>query len=160
MVKDPILMQLTKKLLYCCDTHFKIIIRNKTNNILLWHTRFLGIPIISRVSKTFPPHCRTIYPKDVYHHLFEMLPMQSEVKVKSLSPIWLFANPPDCSPPGISVFGILQARILEWVAISFSRGYSQPRNRTQVSHIAGKCFKLWATREALPMQFNIEYKPS
>ena len=42
-------------------------------------------------------------------------------------------NPVDCSPPGSSVHGILQARILEWVAILFSRGFSQPRNRTLVS---------------------------
>ena len=45
------------------------------------------------------------------------------------------------------VHGILQARILEWVAIPFSRGSSQPRNRTQVSHIAGGFFTSWATRE-------------
>ena len=57
-------------------------------------------------------------------------------------------NPVDCSPPGSSVHGILQARILEWVAISFSRGSSQPRDQTQVSHIAGRRFNLWATREA------------
>ena len=43
----------------------------------------------------------------------------------------------DCSPPGSSVHGILQARILEWVAIPFSRGSSQPRDWTQVSRIAG-----------------------
>ena len=49
-------------------------------------------------------------------------------------------DPMDCSPPGSSVHGILQARILEWVAISFSRGSSQPRNQTQVSCIAGKFF--------------------
>ena len=54
----------------------------------------------------------------------------------------------DCSPPGSSVHGILQARILEWVAISFSRGSSQPRDWTQVSYIAGRRFNLWATREA------------
>ena len=47
-------------------------------------------------------------------------------------------NPTDCSPPGSSVHGILQARILEWVAIPFSRGSSWPRDRTQVSHIAGR----------------------
>ena len=44
----------------------------------------------------------------------------------------------DCSPPDSSIHGILQARILEWVAISFSRGSSRPRDRTQVSHIAGR----------------------
>ena len=43
---------------------------------------------------------------------------------------------------------ILQARILEWVAFPFSRGSSQPRDQTQVSHIAGRIFTVWATREA------------
>ena len=42
---------------------------------------------------------------------------------------------------------ILQARILEWVAFSFSRGFSQTRDQTQVSHIAGGFFTSWATRE-------------
>ena len=49
-------------------------------------------------------------------------------------------NPMDCSPPGSSVHGVLQARILEWVAIPFSRGSSQPRDRTQVSCTAGRFF--------------------
>ena len=53
----------------------------------------------------------------------------------------------DCSPPGSLVHGIFQAWILERVAISFSRGSSQPRDRTQVSRIVGRCFTLWATRE-------------
>ena len=56
-------------------------------------------------------------------------------------------DPVDCSPPGSSIHGILQARILEWVAISFSRGSSRPRDGTQVSHIAGRSFNLWATRK-------------
>ena len=47
-----------------------------------------------------------------------------------------------------AVHGILQARILEWVAIPFSRGSSQPRDQTQVSRTAGKFFTSWATREA------------
>ena len=47
-----------------------------------------------------------------------------------------------------TVHGILQARILEWVAIPFSRVSYQPRDRTQVSHIAGRFFNNWATREA------------
>ena len=50
-------------------------------------------------------------------------------------------EPIDCSPPGSSVHGILQAWILEWVAISFSRGSSQHRDRLQVACIAGRCFK-------------------
>ena len=56
-------------------------------------------------------------------------------------------NPMDCSSPGSSVLGILQARILEWVAIPFSRS-SWPRNQTQVSCIAGRLFIIWATRKA------------
>ena len=47
-----------------------------------------------------------------------------------------------------TVHGILQARILEWVAFPFSRRSSQPRDQTQVSHIAGGFFTSWATREA------------
>ena len=47
-----------------------------------------------------------------------------------------------------TVDGILQARTLEWVVFSFSMGFSQPRARTQVSHIAGGFFAIWATREA------------
>ena len=53
----------------------------------------------------------------------------------------------DCSPPGSSVHGILQARILEWVAISFSWGSSGPRGWTQVCLIAGRFVIVWATRE-------------
>ena len=54
----------------------------------------------------------------------------------------------DCSPPGYSVHGILQARILEWVAISFSRGSFQPRDWTCVS-CTGRCILYhWATGEA------------
>ena len=54
-----------------------------------------------------------------------------------------------CRPPGSSVYVTLQARTLQWVAILFSRGSSQPRNWTQIDHIAGRFFTIWATREAL-----------
>ena len=56
-------------------------------------------------------------------------------------------NPMNCSLPGSSVHGILQARILEWVAIPFCRG-SQPRDWTQISCIGGEFFTIWATRAA------------
>ena len=62
----------------------------------------------------------------------------------------------DCNPPGSSVPGILQARILEWVAIPFSRGSFWPRDQTQVSCIAGGFFTIWATREGLA-QHNQAY---
>ena len=63
----------------------------------------------------------------------------------------------DCSPPGSSVYGISQARLLEWVAVSFSRESSGPRDWTQVSCIAGKFFTIEATREALYDCLNCVY---
>ena len=65
-------------------------------------------------------------------------------KWKSLSHVWLFVI-----PWTNIVHGILQARILEWVAFPFSRGSAQPRDQTQVSCIAGRFFTNWATRERL-----------
>ena len=56
-------------------------------------------------------------------------------------------NPLDYSPPGSSVHGILQARILEWVAILFSSGSSWPRDWTQVSCTAGRFLTIWATKD-------------
>ena len=71
-------------------------------------------------------------------------------KVKSLSHVQLFLTPwTVCSLPGSSVHGIFQAGVLEWVAMSFSRGSSQPRDWSRVSHIVGRCFTLWATREVI-----------
>ena len=61
-------------------------------------------------------------------------------------------DPMDCVLPGSSVHGILQARILEWLAISFSRGSSWARDGTWVSCTAGRLFTDWAMMEA---QFNI-----
>ena len=57
-------------------------------------------------------------------------------------------DPMDCSLPGPSIHGILQARIVDLVAIPFSRGSSQPRDWTWVSWLAGRFFTVWATREA------------
>ena len=57
-------------------------------------------------------------------------------------------DPMDCVLPGFSVHGFFQAMVLNWVAISFSKGSSRPRNRTRVSHIAGRSFTIWPTREA------------
>ena len=58
-------------------------------------------------------------------------------------------DPVDYSLPGSSVQEIFQVRVLEWVAISFSRESSWPRDRTQVSCIVGRHFTIWATREIL-----------
>ena len=125
------------------------------------------------------------------HFLLQSMKVKSESEVTQSCPT--LHDPMDCSPPGSSVHGILQARVLEWVAIAFSelccsnqqgkseshsvvfdslqphglyspwnypgqntgvgtfpffRGSSQPRDWTQVSHIAGRSFTSWATREA------------
>ena len=63
---------------------------------------------------------------------------------------WLcltLCDPMNCGPPGSSVHGILQARILEWLAMPSSRGSFQPRDQTQVSCIAEGFFTIWGTRE-------------
>ena len=61
-----------------------------------------------------------------------------------------------CDPMDYTVHGILQARILEWVAFPFSRGSSQPGDRTQVSSIAGRFFASWPTREAQSIHVGSE----
>ena len=65
----------------------------------------------------------------------------TEVKVAQLCPTL-------CNPMDYTVHGVLQARILEWIAFPFSRGSSQPRDQTQVTRIAGGFFTSWATRDA------------
>ena len=69
-------------------------------------------------------------------------PSSSKWKWKSLSCVRL------CDPMDYTVRGILQARILEWVAVPFSKGSSQPRDQTQVFRVAGGFFTNWAMREA------------
>ena len=66
-----------------------------------------------------------------------------------LNHVRLFCDSMDCSPPGFFVHGIFPARILEWVAIFFSRESSQPRDGSQVSCIGQQILYHWATREAL-----------
>ena len=60
-----------------------------------------------------------------------------------------------CDPMDYTVHGILQARTLAWVAYPFSRGSSQPRDQTQVSHIASWFFTSWATCEAIPLPLDL-----
>ena len=65
-----------------------------------------------------------------------------------LSHVWLFATLWTVAHQIPLSREILQARILEWVAMPFSRGSSQTRDRAQFSHMAGRFFTIWATREA------------
>ena len=75
----------------------------------------------------------------------------SELLVHSCSTLCDLLN---CSLQGSSIHGIFQARILEWVAISFSRGSFQPRDWTQVCCTTGRFFTYWAMREA-PLLFDL-----
>ena len=76
------------------------------------------------------------------------------VKVLDAQSCLTLCDPMHCSPPGSSVHGILQGRILGWVAMPFSRGSSQPRDQTQVSWIVGRFFTIWAIREAHYLSVN------
>ena len=100
----------------------------------------------------------TIHPET--SSFMDCLSQWKRVKLKELVPqsYLTLCEPTVCSPPGSSVQGILQARILEWVAIPFSRSSPWPKDRTWVSCIAGGFFTTWTTREA---QMNIvwKYKP-
>ena len=84
-------------------------------------------------------------------HIFILLSMMPESKSESevTQSCPTLCDPVDCSLPGSSIHGIFQARMLEWVAISFSRRSSQPRDWSPVSCIAGRHFTLWASREVL-----------
>ena len=71
------------------------------------------------------------------------------MKVLVTQPCLTLCNPMDCSPPGSSVHGIISRQIQEWVAISFSRGSSQPRGQIWVSCITDRFFIIWAIRKVL-----------
>ena len=107
-----------------------------------------GVGSLSLLQRIFPTEglklglllCRWI----LYQLSHKGSPRRRKVKVKLLLTL---CNPTDCSLPGFSIQGIFQARVSEWVAISFSSGSSLPRDRTRTSRIAGRRFTLWPTRE-------------
>ena len=92
------------------------------------------MPLVVSVSKVVMRRTLEIYP-------------EGEKKALAAQLCLTLCNPMDSSPPGCSVPGILQARILESIAILFSRGSSPPRDQTQVSCIIGRFFTNWTTRE-------------
>ena len=103
-------------------------------SVILWVRELYSV-----VSLRVRNHAFSCSPDKIIRYIYEGEVAQSSPTL---------CDPMDCSLPGSSIRGILQARILEWVAISFSRGSSQPRDWTQVSRIGGRCFNLWATRKA------------
>ena len=109
--------------------------------LITWNCNWLSAITLYEYSKTH---------KWAMNHLFHgaMYMKWSEVKWSEVAQLCLtLCDPMDCSLPGSSVYGIFQARILEWVAISFSRRSSPPRDWTQVSCIVDRRFTIWATRE-------------
>ena len=72
------------------------------------------------------------------------------VVVQPLSHVWLYCDPMNCNPPGSSVHRMSQARVLEWVTISLSRGLSPPRDWAPFSYTGKRILYHWATREAQP----------
>ena len=109
---------------------------------LSWAKKQLLTPENNMPNKYYPSVRVATLDKNCLHLLLCLVAVES-------------CDPMDCSPPGSSVHGILQAGILQWVAMPSSRGSSRPRDRTQVSHIAGGFFTVWATRKALPPLGNI-----
>ena len=90
---------------------------------------------------------------------WESLVHTCKVKMLVTQSCVTLCDPMGCSLLGSSVHGILQARILEWVAISFSRGSSWPRTQTRVSCIAGRFFTIWTTREAVHPLLSNKFHP-
>ena len=83
----------------------------------------------------------------VYNMLCHIL--SPEVKLLVIQSCLILFDPMDCSLPGSSSLGIFQAKILEWVAISFSRRSSRPRDQTRISCFPGRFFTIWATWEPI-----------
>ena len=99
----------------------------------LFNRRFLGEQKISSLP-VFLWHCLIHLPSNLlWNEVAQSCPT--------------LCDPMDCSLPGSSIHGIFRARVLEWVASSFSRRSSWPRDWTWVSRIVGKCFTVWATRQ-------------
>ena len=95
-------------------------------------------PVYPHVSEN-PWHACTILEKETINNTDRW---KDDMRAQRLSPVWL-CDPMDCGPPGSSVHGILQARRLEWAAISSSKGSSWPRDQTWISCIAGRFWAVW-----------------
>ena len=95
------------------------------------------------------PKFKNYYSREIGNKIKYVL----KVKVLVAPSCLTLCHPPDCSPSGSSAHGILQARVLEWVAISFSRGSFRPRDGTSVSCIADKFFTVWTTKEEAPGKY-------
>ena len=104
-------------------------------NVTIWVNKPLNPPTV------IPSHLE----KEILHDCLEFLETVYPHKCVSAHLCPTLCNPMDCSPPGSSVHGIIQARIQNWVDIPFSRGSSPLRDWTKIFYIAGRFFTIWAT---------------
>ena len=135
---------------------------DKDKYLLHWHTKpclsyptFLPSSILqwllfalAAISCPFTPLCFFISYFYGWNGFPSLLYLVKKLKVLVTQSCLTLCDPIACSPPGFSVPGILQERILGWVAIHFSMQSSQARDQTRVSFIAGEFFTVWATKEA------------
>ena len=122
--------------------------------ILLNHKKERNNAMCSNLDGPRDYHTKWSKPEKDKYHMISLIKKESEIT----QPCPILCDPMDCRLPDSSVYGIFQAKILEWVAISFSRGFSWPRDRTCVSHTAGSLFTIWATREVyITYMWNLKY---
>ena len=120
------------------------------NRIRDWFRRNQGFPVAQIVKN--PPTMQETWVWSLdWEDPLEREQLSKYHSVISFSHVQLF-NPMDCSLPGCSVYGILQARILAWVAVPFFRVSSQPRDPSQIYHMARGFFTVWTSREAQEYQ--------
>ena len=114
------------------------------------------------ITFTFFPYCflYLTFLWDLFYFSFSWLSISFFVLAKSPQSCLTLCDLMDCNLPGSFVHGILQTRVLEWVAIPFSRGSSQPRDRTWLSCIAGRFFTIWAMREVQKRKLQEEHSGS
>ena len=115
----------------------------------IWFARFLLRIFVSVLISSIEPSIEQYWEKSIELFLYHPFLVLVSVYVLVAQSCLTLCDPMDCGPPGSSVHGILQARILGWVAISFSRGSSQFRHQTGVSCIAGRFFTSEPPRESL-----------
>ena len=131
----------------------------RTGRWILIHCTTREVPSQSFCNTVSPLHMNVFYSKSKFPsavcvkvqrkptsptNTISYLVLSCESEVAQSCPT--LCDPMDRSPPGSSAHGIFQSRVLEWVAISFSRGSSQPRDQTRISRIEGRCFLLYCSR--------------
>ena len=111
--------------------------------VCLWNHGLSSPGLFCLPELTFTFACRDIRGQRPLKAVVLFIPVNPDLPCVSCSVI---SNPMDSSPLGSTVYGILQARILEWVAIPFLQGIFLPRDQIQVPHFADRFFTIWATK--------------